>query len=87
MRSALMRRVATVQRIVERVEAEACGARQHEARALAKGLHRLETTLDAKLELVLGCNSSPLKFRLADQKPRGPCDSHLFNPACCKLLL
>ena len=53
MRSALMRRVATVQRIVERVESEACGARQHEARALAKGLHRLETTLDAKLELVL----------------------------------
>ena len=53
MRSALMRRVATVQRIVERVEAEARSARQNEARALAKGLHRLETTLDAKLELVL----------------------------------
>ena len=53
MRSALMRRVATVQRIVERAESEACGAQQHEARALAKRLHRLETTLDAKLELVL----------------------------------
>ena len=53
MRSALMRRVATVQRIVERVEAEARSARQNEARALVKGLHRLETTLDAKLELVL----------------------------------
>lgn len=52
-RSALMKRVATVQRAVERIELEARAAHQHEARTVAKGLQHLETKLDAKLELVL----------------------------------